>query len=45
MTATWLVVWYVITGIWAACFVVLVVVSIAESVRRSRNTWRQRARK
>ena len=41
---TWLVFWDTIIGIWAAWFVVLVVISIAQSVWQSRDRRRWRPR-
>jgi len=39
---TWLVVWDIIIGIWAAWFAALVVISITQSVRQSRDRRRPR---
>jgi len=40
MPATWLIVWDIIIGIWAAWFIVLVIISIAQSMWQSRDRWR-----
>ena len=40
MPATWLIVWDIIIGIWAAWFIVLVIISIAQSMWQSRDKWR-----
>jgi hypothetical protein len=38
--ATWLIVWDIIIGIWAAWFIALVIISIAQSMWQSRDRWR-----
>jgi hypothetical protein len=40
MPATWLIVWDIIIGIWAAWFIALVIISIAQSMWQSRDRWR-----
>ena len=37
MPATWLIVWDIIIGIWAAWFIALVIISIAQSMWQSRD--------
>jgi ABC-type transporter Mla maintaining outer membrane lipid asymmetry permease subunit MlaE len=41
---TWLVVWDIVIGIWAAWFVALVVIGITQSVWQSRDRWRSQVR-
>jgi hypothetical protein len=40
MPATWLIVWDIIIGIWAAWFIALVIISLAQSMWQSRDRWR-----
>jgi hypothetical protein len=39
-SATWLIVWGIIIGIWADWFIALVIISIAQSMWQSRDRWR-----